>query len=102
MCPLAVTDWMSKQTCGCQMPAGRRSVRRERARGRGVLYLQNRKVAVLPWELKWPLSGGRMAFQVNMRFRMLASGAAHAARTRARVGSCALCRLEKSPCCPGH
>ena len=85
------------------MSARRRSVRRAYARAHararvGSSVLCRKKVATLPWELKWPFSGGRFDFQVNLCFfRCRPRGAACAARTRARtlVGSSALCRIEK-------
>ena len=41
---------------------------------------------MLPWNLKWALTGDRLAFQVSMRpFRCRPGGAAYAARTRARA-----------------
>ena len=64
-----------------------------RARGWGVAHcadiVQNKTVAMLPWALKWPLSGDRLNFQVNMRFcfRCRPGGAACAARASARPRS---------------
>ena len=155
--PLAVTNWDSKLTCVCQVSARRRGVRRTYARARAggeFCTLQNRKVAMLPCKLKWPLNGGRVGFQVNSDFQMSArrhslrrargdgllrivqniivamlpwkfkwplrgirldfqvnarvllqdvcQTAQRTPRVCARVWSCAWCRLEKSPCCPGH
>ena len=45
--------------------------------------MQNSKVAMSPWELKWPLRGGRLDFQVSKRFSYVGQAAQ---RTRARAG----------------
>ena len=44
-------------------------MRRAHARARAdFCIVQTRTVAMMPWKLKWPISGGRLGLQGNMRF----------------------------------
>ena len=68
----------------CQKFARRRSVRRACARAGGELCIaQNRKVAMLPWRPKWPLSDGGLGFQVNLRFSQVSARRRSVRRARA-------------------
>ena len=60
---------------------------------------------MVPWELKWTLSGGRLDFQVDVRVSDAGQAAQRTPsvqRARARVRSCVFRRIDKSPCCPGN
>ena len=103
--PIAVTKWISKLTCACQVSARRRSIRRACARVVLFCIVQNRKVAMLPWKLKWPgpLAVTEWVSKLTCDFQMSAKRrSVRRLGARARIGSCVLCRIEKSPCCLGN
>ena len=65
-----VTDGISKLTwriVHVLCPVRYRLLSRARARPRQeICIVRNGKVAMLAWELKWPLNGDRLDFEVNM------------------------------------
>ena len=103
--PLAAPHWVSKFTCTCFRcrPGGAAYAARARVGGEFCIA-QTRTVAMMPWNLKWPLSGGRLDLQVSMRLSDVGQAAQRAlhARARSRVGSLVLRRLGVSPIWSGN
>ena len=76
----------------CARPGGAAHAARARAGGE-FCKVQNRSVAMLPWR-QWPLSGGRLHFQVSMRVSGVGQAAQRAPRVRARADG-EFCILQK-------